>query len=55
MTAHALESDRAECLAAGMCAYLTKPIVLEQLRKVVADFSQSSRTTGQERIGADRG
>lgn len=55
LTAHALESDRAECLSAGMCAYLTKPIVLEQLRKVVADFSQSSRTNGQERIGADRG
>jgi signal transduction histidine kinase/CheY-like chemotaxis protein len=42
LTAHALESDRAECLAAGMCGYLTKPIVLDQLRQVIADLPNAA-------------
>ena len=42
LTAHALESDRAECLAAGMCGYLTKPIMLEQLRQAVAEWCGSA-------------
>jgi len=37
LTAHALESDREECEAAGMRAYLTKPVILEQLRQTIGD------------------
>ena len=35
MTAHATESDRALCLAAGMNDYITKPIMPEALREVL--------------------
>jgi two-component system, sensor histidine kinase and response regulator len=41
MTAHALDRDRERCLAAGMDAYLTKPIRMERLVEVL------------ERVGAD--
>ena len=41
MTAHALDRDRERCLAAGMDAYLTKPIRMERLIEVL------------ERVGAD--
>ena len=35
MTAHAMEGDEARCLAAGMDAYLPKPIQPEELFEVV--------------------
>jgi two-component system sensor histidine kinase/response regulator len=46
MTAHALEGDRDECLQAGMNEYLSKPISMEELRKVLEVCGENCAVAG---------
>ena len=41
LTAHAMASDRERCLAAGMDAYMTKPIQVSELFSVIAQLVSS--------------
>jgi CheY-like chemotaxis protein/HPt (histidine-containing phosphotransfer) domain-containing protein len=43
LTAHALASDREECLDAGMDDYVSKPCTQDDLRAVVARWTRSAR------------
>ena len=48
MTAHAMEGDRDRFLAAGMCAYVAKPVNMEELEGVLEALGQpvSPESTG---------
>jgi PAS domain S-box-containing protein len=51
MTAHAFKSDEARCLAAGMDAYLSKPIKAERLIELVERLAERAVGNGQGRAG----
>ncbi len=44
MTAHAMKSDEARCLAAGMDAYVSKPVDAKRLLRTIEKMVQASRS-----------
>jgi PAS domain S-box-containing protein len=47
MTAHALDRDRERCLAAGMDAYLTKPVQIEKLFDLIEQVATTGLLVGK--------
>jgi PAS domain S-box-containing protein len=48
MTAHALEGDREKCIGSGMDDYITKPVQLEELTRVLNAFLGSTKKENRE-------
>jgi len=52
MTAHAMEGDRDRFLAAGMCAYVAKPVSMEELENVLKTLGRPVSSENTEDSGA---
>ncbi len=46
MTAHAMDGDRDECLEAGMNEYISKPIKMEELARILEECGQGCAAAG---------
>lgn len=44
MTANAMEGDKERCLAAGMDDYISKPIIIEEIRNVLEKWGKKAKT-----------
>jgi signal transduction histidine kinase/CheY-like chemotaxis protein len=53
MTAHATEVYRERCLAGGMDGYLTKPIGLESLRKVLTEIQHAPKSAANAHVPSE--
>ena len=43
VTAHAMDRDRKQCFGAGMDDYITKPVKVEELRRVLEAFLETAK------------